>query len=343
MTSPGTTPQTTTQARTTRLPALFADTLRLPAIGAPMFIVSGPELVIAQCRAGIAGAFPALNARPAEQLDAWLSEIRETLDGASPRPAPFGVNLIVHRSNPRLEEDLATVVRHRVPFVITSVGAPDEVVGAVHSYGGLVIHDVTNMRHARRAIRAGVDGLILVCAGAGGHAGTLSPFALLPEVRAEFDGLIVLAGAITSGAALKAARVMGADLAYMGTRFIATREARAVDPYKAMLVESQASDILYTPAFTGVSGNYLRPSIERAGLDPDNLKPRDEIVISDHEKRPKQWKDIWGAGQGVGNIADVPDVATLVARLEAEYAEAARAKDPFAARLAAEAAGQGTP
>lgn len=315
------------------LPAAFAD-LRLPVMGAPMFIVSGPELVIAQCRAGVAGSFPALNARPAEALDDWLTTIAGALDtdrAAGGRPAPFGVNLIVHRSNARLAQDLATVVRHRVPYVITSVGAPDDVVTAVHGYGGLVLHDVTTLRHARRAIRAGVDGLILVAAGAGGHAGTLSPFALLPEVRVEFDGLVVLAGAIGSGAAVRAARVLGADIAYMGTRFIATAEANAPDDYKRMICDSRAADIVYTPAFTGVPGNYLRPSIERCGLDPDALQPLGEVSIGNHEKRPKQWKDIWGAGQGVGGIADVPTVAALVDRLAADYAEAGRrlAGDPF--------------
>jgi nitronate monooxygenase len=317
------------------LPELFREHLRLPVMGSPMFIVSGPELVIAQCRAGIAGAFPALNARPAEALSDWLVTIETILDEAreqdSRPPAPYGVNLILHRSNARLEQDLATVVRHRVPFVITSVGAPDAVVRAVHEYGGTVFHDVTTLRHARRAIKAGVDGLILVAAGAGGHAGTLSPFALLPEVRAEFDGTIVLAGAIGSGAAVRAARVLGADLAYMGTRFIATREANAETAYKQMIVESSAADILYTPAFTGVNGNYLRPSIERSGLDPDSLTPRKDIAISSPETRPKQWKDIWGAGQGVGSIHDIPTVAALVDRLAWEYEAAGRrdAADPF--------------
>lgn len=318
------------------IPAPFAGRLRLPAIGAPMFLVSTPALAIAQCRAGIAGAFPALNARPASALDDWLSEIAGALD---PADAPYGVNLIVHRSNPRLEADLATVVRHRVPFVVTSVGAPEAVVEAVHGYGGAVLHDVVNLRHARRAVRAGVDGLILVAAGAGGHAGTLSPFALLPEVRAEFDGLVVLAGAIGSGAAIRAARVLGADLAYLGTRFIASREAHADPDYKRMIVESAAADILYTPAFTGVHGNYLRPSIERAGLDPDALPPLDSVAVGDRETRPKRWKDIWGAGQGVGSIGDVPPVAELVARLEREYLAAGRADaaDPFDADLRASA------
>lgn len=308
------------------LPDLFKGTLRLPVVGAPMFIVSGPDLVIAQCLAGVAGSFPALNARPPELLDEWLSRITETLAAArataSGPVAPFGVNLILHRSNSRLDHDLAMVVRHRVPFVITSVGPPDEVVAAVHGYGGTVLHDVINLRHARRAMRAGVDGLILVCAGAGGHAGTLSPFALLPEVRAEFDGTILLAGALTSGRAVRAAEVLGADLAYVGTRFIATREANAPDAYKQMIVDSTAEQIVYTPAFTGVHGNYLRPSIERAGLDPDNLTALGEVAIGDHSKRPKQWKDIWGAGQGVGTVADVPPVAELVDRMAREYAEA---------------------
>lgn len=328
------------------LPEGFAETLRLPVMAAPMFLVSTPEFVVAQCCAGVAGAFPALNARPAEALDAWLTEIETRLQAERQRrlrdqgpgarsPAPHGVNLIVHRSNARLEQDLATVVAHEVPFVVTSVGAPDEVVAAVQAYGGLVFHDVVNLRHARRAMRSGVDGLILVAAGAGGHAGTLSPFALLPEVRAEFDGTIVLAGAISSGAAVRAARVLGADLAYMGTRFIATAEANAKPSYKQMIVDSAASDIVYTPAFTGMPGNYLRPSIEANGLDPDNLQPLDQISIGPSDTRPKRWKDIWGAGQGVGAIVDVPTVAELVDRLAAEYvaAGAAIAADPFDAAL----------
>ncbi|MBB4285189.1 NAD(P)H-dependent flavin oxidoreductase [Roseospira goensis] len=312
------------------LPESFRHSLRLPVVGAPMFLVSRPALVIAQCRAGIAGAFPALNARPAETLDPWLTEIRTALD-ATPGAAPFGVNLIVHRTNPRLETDLATVVRHRVPFVITSIGAPDAIVDAIHGYGGLVFHDVTTLRHARRAIRAGVDGLILVAAGAGGHAGTLSPFALLPEVRALFDGTLILAGAIGDGAAIRAARMLGADLAYMGTRFIATQESAAGDAYKRMIVDSAAADVVYTPAFTGVAGNYLRGSIANAGLDPDALPPPGALAVGDHGKRPKQWTEIWGAGQGVGSITDVPTVAALVDRLAAEYAEAGRAAatDPF--------------
>ncbi|CAE7938498.1 unnamed protein product [Symbiodinium necroappetens] len=324
------------------LPESFAERLRLPVIGAPLFLISSPELVIAQCRAGIAGTFPALNARPAEALGRWLERIETALDAEA---APYGVNLIVHRSNPRLEQDLATVVAHRVPFVVTSVGAPDAVVERVHAYGGLVFHDVVNLRHARRAIKSGVDGLILVASGAGGHAGTLSPFALLPEVRAEFDGTLVLAGAIGSGQAVRAARVLGADLAYMGTRFIASREAEVSEDYKRMIVDSTAADIVYTPAFTGVHGNYLRPSIERCGLDPDNLPPLDQVAVADHEKRPKRWKDIWGAGQGVGTVADVPGVAELVARLAREYlaAGAATAADPFDRRLRAAAGAPKTP
>lgn len=320
------------------LPESFDGVLRLPAIAAPLFIVSTPEFVIAQCYAGVAGSFPALNARPVELLDEWLTQIDDALEAERrrrgpdvPGPAPYGVNLIVHRSNKRLDQDLAAVVRHKVPFVITSVGAPDGVVEAVHDYGGLVFHDVVNLRHAKRAIRSGVDGLILVTAGAGGHAGTINPFALLPEVRAEFEGTIVLAGAITSGAAVRAARVLGADLAYLGTRFIATAEANAKPEYKQMIVESAAADIVYTPAFTGVHGNYLRRSIEASGLDPENLQPLDEVSIGTRDSRPKRWKDIWGAGQGVGSIADVPTVAELVDRLIVEYAEAgaAIAADPF--------------
>jgi nitronate monooxygenase len=291
--------------------------LALPLIAAPMFLVSHPRLVIAQCRAGVVGTFPSLNARPADQLKPWISEIEAALKESD--AAPYGVNLIVHASNPRLEEDLAVCIEMRVPFVITSVGEPSAVVAAVHGYGGIVFHDVTTLRHARKAIEGGVDGLILVCAGAGGHAGTLNPFAFVAEIRQIYEGPIVLSGAITGGRQIRAALAMGADYAYMGTRFIATEEAHAAEGYKQMLVEAAASDLIYTPAFTGIPGNYLRPSLVAAGLDPDNIadaKSRPDLA---HETRARAWKDIWSAGQGVGAIHDVPSVAELVARLKHEY------------------------
>lgn len=314
------------------LPALLRDRLALPVIGAPMFIVSGPDLVIEQCKAGIVGSFPALNARPAPVLDEWLARITTELDAyrqAHPerKVAPFAINQIVHSSNDRLQHDIDLAVKYRVPIQITSLRAPDAVVEAAHSYGGLVFHDVTNIAHAKRALAAGVDGLILVCAGAGGHAGRLSPFALVPEVRAFYDGTIILSGAIAGGASILAAQALGADLAYIGTRFIATREANASDEYKQALIEARAEDIVYTNLFTGVHGNYLRSSIERAGLDPDNLPQADKSLMSfgsGGSHRSKVWKDIWGAGQGAGQIHDVPTTAELVARLAAEYEAAKR-------------------
>jgi nitronate monooxygenase len=290
-----------------------------------MFIVSGPELVIAQCRAGVVGSFPALNARPKEELDAWLTRIRAALEAAEAsgeRVAPFAVNQIVHPSNDRLRHDLDLCAKHRVPMVITSLRAPGEVVRQVHDWGGIVFHDVTTLRHAQKALEAGVDGLVLVCAGAGGHAGTLSPFALVAEVRRIWDGPIALSGAITQGGAILAAQAMGADLAYMGTRFIATAEANAAERYKAMVQESSAADIVYTPFFTGVHGNYLKPSIAAAGLDPDALPARDKSSMNYGSDRVRPWRDIWGAGQGVGAIADAPPVAEMVARLGAEYGAA---------------------
>ncbi|HSD53375.1 MAG TPA: nitronate monooxygenase family protein [Burkholderiales bacterium] len=314
------------------LPALLEGKLRLPAIGAPMFIVSGPELVIAQCKAGIVGAFPALNARPQEELDRWLTRVETALSehrAAQPDAVvgPFAVNQIVHTSNGRLEADMAVCVRHRVPIVITSLRPPHPVVEQVHAYGGIVLHDVISVRHAEKALEAGVDGLILVCAGAGGHAGTLSPFALVNEVRRFYDGTLVLAGAITNGSGVLAAQAMGCDLAYLGTRFIATREANAAHRYKQMIVDARATDILYTPYFSGVHGSYLKASVRAAGLDPDDLPaaPAGQMNYDRREERPKAWKDIWGAGQGVGNITDAPPVAELVDRLEREY-HAARAR-----------------
>ncbi|HEX3500999.1 MAG TPA: nitronate monooxygenase family protein [Stellaceae bacterium] len=323
------------------IPAVMHERLRLPVIGAPMFIVSVPALVIAQCQAGIVGCFPALNARPKEMLEIWIVEIKEALaafEAATGRKAaPFAVNQIVHASNDRLEHDVAVCVRQRVPIVITSLRPPSEVVEAVHSYDGIVLHDVISIRHAEKALEQGVDGLILVCAGAGGHAGTLSPFALVSEIRRFYDGMVILSGAITNGRAILAAQAIGADLAYIGTRFIATSEANAAEGYKRMLVENAAKDIVYTDAISGVHGNYLRPSLVAAGLDPDNLPEggKGKMNFAARERnRPTAWRDIWGAGQGLGSIDDVPTVAVLVERLRAEYAEAGRAFD--AARLTIE-------
>jgi len=304
--------------------------MSLPVIGAPLFIVGVPALVIEQCLNGVIGSFPALNARPAEQLDSWLEQIEGALEAhrkAQPgaRIAPYAVNQIIHQSNDRLDHDLDACIRHRVPMIITSLRAPDDVVKKVHAYGGVVFHDVISIRHAQKALEAGVDGLILVCAGAGGHAGALSPFALLREVRRFFSGPIALSGSITDGSGILAAEAMGADFAYMGTRFIATREANAAEAYKQMIVDSSAADVVYTPFFTGVHGNYLKPSIARAGLDPDNLAAADKTSMNFGSGRTKAWKDIWGAGQGVGNIDDLPSVRELIARLRAEY-EAARAR-----------------
>jgi nitronate monooxygenase len=322
------------------IPAMLQGRIALPVIGAPLFIISVPELVIAQCTAGVVGAFPALNARPKERLEEWIIQIKTELaafQAANPtKPvAPFAVNQIVHQSNDRLEHDIEICVKHQVPITITSLRAPSDVVKAVHSYGGILFHDVTNIRHARKAAAEGVDGLILVCAGAGGHAGTLSPFALLPEVRQFFTGTIVLSGAIANGAAILAAQAMGADLAYMGTRFIATEEANARPEYKQMLVNSAAQDIVYTPLFTGVHGNYLKPSVLAAGLDPDNLPSADKSTMnfsSNGTSKAKAWRDIWGSGQGVGSIYDIPTVSDCVARLRSEYEKALVALEANAIR-----------
>jgi nitronate monooxygenase len=297
----------------------WRDRLRLPVIAAPMFLVSGVELVLAQCKAGVVGSFPALNARPAEALDEWLLRIRQGLKAAH-GDAPFAVNLIVHGSNQRLSHDLATCVRHRVPILITSLRPPGDVVAAAHSYGGLVFHDVTTVQHARKAVEQGVDGLILVCAGAGGHAGRLSPFALVAEVRRFFSGPIALAGAITSGRGILAAQILGADFAYIGTRFIATQEANAPAAYKQMIIDCSANNIIYTDAVSGIHGNYLGPSLQAAAMDPSKPPQRaDAGVYTSPDRRPKAWRDIWGAGQGVGNIEDAPTVEQCVMRLKQEY------------------------
>ena len=309
------------------LPEFLQNNLRVPVVGSPLFLVSGPELVIAQCKAGIIGSFPALNARPAEVLDEWLTRINTELEeykAANPDAvvAPYAVNQICHASNDRLMVDMETCVKHKVPIIITSLRPPAEIVEAAHSYGGVVYHDVINLKHARKAAEEGVDGLILVCAGAGGHAGALSPFALLREVKEWFDGTILLSGAIGDGFCVASALAMGADLAYMGTRFIATEEANADQNYKAMLIQSAADDIVYSSLFTGVMGNYLKPSIAAAGLDPNNLPEADKSKMnfgSGGNMKTKAWKDIWGSGQGIGGIQDVEPVEAVVSRLETEY------------------------
>jgi nitronate monooxygenase len=302
------------------IPASLRERLRLPVIAAPMFIVSGPELVIAQCKAGVAGTMPSLNVRDAAELESVLVRIREALGEGD---APFGVNLIAHASNTRLAHDLDICVRQRVPLVITSLGPSADIVAKVHGYGGIVFHDVINARHARKAAGAGVDGIVAVAAGAGGHAGTASPFALCREIRSFWSGPLALAGAISTGGDIAAAQCMGADLAYMGTRFIATQEAGAVLAYKEMLVASGIEDVIYTSYFSGVRGNYLKASIVAAGLDPAMVGGAGEralTVTGDGVK--KAWKDIWSAGHGVGAISDIPDVAALVDRLEAEFRHA---------------------
>lgn len=316
------------------VPIIDFDYLRsqmsLPLVGAPMFIVSQPDLVVAQCTAGIIGSFPALNAREPDTLDGWLTEIQlrtESVRAGGNFVAPHAVNLIVHRNNVRLEKDLAIVVAHRVPIVITSVGKPGNIADEVHSYGGLLFHDVTNIRHAKKALESGVDGLILVCAGAGGHAGVVNPFALVPEVRSFFSGPLMLSGCISNGQSIYAARVLGADLAYLGTRFIATNEANAAREYKEMILQSSAGDIIYTPEFSGIPGSYLSKSIIDAGLDPSKLALPGEKVdkeYRDSDEKPEAWATIWSAGQGCGSIKDILPTADLVARLITEY-ETARA------------------
>lgn len=303
--------------------------MSLPIIAAPLFIVSNPDLVIAQCTSGIIGSFPALNARPAEILDEWIDRIEVSLgafrkEHPDEKVAPFAVNQIIHRSNDRLDHDLDVCMRRQVPMIITSLRAPHDVVKKVHEYGGVVFHDVISIRHAQKALEAGVDGLVLVCTGAGGHAGVLSPFALVREVRRFFSGPIALSGAITDGAGVLAAEAIGADFAYIGTRFIATQEANAVDAYKAMIVESRADDIVYTPYFSGVNGNYLKPSVRASGMDPENLPEADKTKMNfgSEREKPKAWKQIWSAGQGVGNIDDAPSTRAMVQRLAREYEEA---------------------
>ncbi len=314
------------------LPAVLKDKLRLPVVASPLFIISHPELTLAQCKAGVVGAFPALNARPESQLDEWLAMITEELaahNAANPEKpaAPFAVNQIVHTSNKRLEHDLMMCVKYKVPIVISSLGAVPEVNAAVHSYGGIVLHDVINNRHANSAIRKGADGLIAVAAGAGGHAGTLSPFALIQEIRQWFDGPLLLAGAIATGGGILAAQAMGADMAYIGSPFIATHEARAAEGYKQMIVASNAADIVYSNYFTGVHGNYLKGSITAMGMDPDALPVADlsKMDFDQAVSGPKAWKEIWGAGQGVGAVKSVTSVAELVDRLDNEY-RAARSR-----------------
>lgn len=310
------------------LPPSLEGKLRIPLIGAPMFIVSGPELVIAQCKAGIVGSFPALNARPQSALDEWLRQIKDELGAyqeANPEQivAPYAVNQIAHASNTRLREDMETCVEHEVPIIITSLRPPEDIVTAVHSYGGLVFHDVISLRHARKAIAQGVDGIIAVCAGAGGHAGPLSPFALIKEIRREFDGVVILSGCITTGNDVVAALALGADLAYSGTRFIATEEARAVPDYKEMVVASRSEDIVYSSLFTGVHGSYLKGSIVNAGMDPDNLPEgnKSHMDFSNSDIEAKAWRDIWGAGQGVGTINEIMPAYEVVMRMEREYRE----------------------
>jgi len=315
------------------LPPILQNTLRLPVVGAPLFIISGPELVIAQCKAGIVGSFPALNARPGPVLEEWLQRITSELaahDAAHPDSpaAPFAVNQIVHGSNDRLEHDIEMCVKYKVPIIITSLGAKPHLNDAIHSYGGIVLHDVINDRFARKAIEKGADGLIAVAAGAGGHAGQLSPFALVQEIRSWFDGPLLLSGSIAQGDAILGALAMGADLAYMGSAFIATTEANAEQDYKQAIVDNSASDIVYSNLFTGVHGNYLRPSIEAAGLDPDNLPQSDPSAMnfgSGGSEKKKAWRDIWGCGQGIGAVSEVESTADVVARLQREY-QAARVR-----------------
>ena len=304
------------------IPAAFQNRLSIPVIGSPLFIISGPELVMAQCRAGIIGSFPSLNARPLAQFEEWLQRLSTEL---GPDDAPYAVNLIVHKSNDRLMDDLALCVKYKVPMIITSLGAREDVNAAIHSYGGIVMHDIISNRFAKKAVEKGADGLMAVAAGAGGHAGTTSPFALIREIREWFDGPLALSGSIATGEAVLAAEAMGADFGYIGSAFIATAEARAVEGYKEMIVDSASSDIVYSNLLTGVHGNYLRPSIVNAGLDPDNLAVSDPSAMnfgSGGNTDAKAWKDIWGCGQGIGAVKAVLPAGELVARLRREYDEA---------------------
>lgn len=307
------------------IPAAFAGRLSIPAIGSPLFIISGPELVMAQCRAGIIGSFPSLNARPLAQFEEWLQRLSTEL---GPNDAPYAVNLIVHRSNDRLMDDLALCVKYKVPMIITSLGAREDVNEAIHTYGGIVMHDIINNKFAKKAVEKGADGLIAVAAGAGGHAGTTSPFALIREIREWFDGPLALSGSIATGEAVLAAQAMGADFGYIGSAFIATQEARAVQDYKDMITQSESSDIVYSNLFTGVHGNYLRPSIVKAGMDPDNLPTSDPSAMnfgSGGNTDAKAWKDIWGCGQGIGAVKSVLSAGEYVAKLVSEY-QAAKAR-----------------
>jgi nitronate monooxygenase len=312
------------------IPASLANQLSIPVIGSPLFIISNPDLVLGQCKAGVIGSFPSLNARPIEQLDEWLSQISEELARAraanpAAKIAPYAVNLIVHKSNNRIEEDLALCVKYKVPMVITSLGARPEVNQAIQSYGGIVLHDIINIVFAHKALEKGADGLIAVCAGAGGHAGTLSPFALISEIREFFDGPLALSGSISNGRQVLAAQAMGADFAYIGSAFIPTHEARAVDGYKDMIVASAAKDIIYSSLFTGVHGNYLAPSIAKAGMDPNNLPNGDKESMSFQSgegSKAKAWKDVWGAGQGVGGVKARMSAGEYVSQLKREYNEA---------------------
>jgi nitronate monooxygenase len=319
------------------MPAQFKNRLSIPVIGSPLFIISGPELVMAQCRAGIIGSFPSLNARPIEQFEEWLQRLSTELTA---NDAPYAVNLIVHKSNDRLMADLALCVKYKVPMIITSLGARADVNEAIHSYGGVVMHDVISNKFAHKAVEKGADGLIAVAAGAGGHAGTISPFALMREIREWFDGPLALSGSIATGEAVLAAEAMGADFGYIGSAFIATAEARAAQDYKDMIVDSESSDIVYSNLFTGVHGNYLRPSIVKAGMDPDNLAISDPSAMnfgSGGNTEAKAWKDIWGCGQGIGAVKQVLPAGELIARLRREYdAAKARLLGTPAAAIAAE-------
>jgi len=315
------------------IPASLANQLSIPVIGSPLFIISNPDLVLAQCKAGVIGSFPSLNARPIEQLEEWLAQLNEELAAArkanpAAKIAPYAVNLIVHKSNNRLDEDLALCVKYKVPMVITSLGARPDVNDAIHSYGGIVLHDIINVVFAHKALEKGADGLIAVCTGAGGHAGVLSPFALISEIREFFGGPLALSGAISNGGQVLAAQAMGADFAYIGSAFIPTHEARAVEGYKDMIVASAAKDIVYSSLFTGVSGNYLAPSIAKAGMDPNNLPEGDKATMSFQSgegAKAKAWKDVWGAGQGVGGVKARMGAGEFVAQLKREY-DAAKAK-----------------